>query len=121
MEKHVVMVYPSKGWEGTIDIPIGLSKGTICVSVETLRRSAKAARKERDKIFRQRHHEKQRHHRHRTWRQYWRSDNGQFLKAILVSVLAILTVLFLGEEIRRARQEWWYSHHSIEEIIEERN
>ena len=124
MEKHTVMVYPSKGWEGSIDVPIGLPRGTVYVSVETLKRSAKAARKQRDKIFRQQRHnvkQRRRHRHHRTWRQYWKSDNGQLFKAILVSVLAILVVFFLGEEIRVARQQWWYSHHSVEEIIEERN
>ncbi|MEE3397835.1 MAG: hypothetical protein VZR64_00075 [Eubacterium sp.] len=115
---YPIIVYPSKKWTD-IDVPIGLPKGTICVSVETLRRSAAAAKKQRDKIFHQQ--QQQRRHHHRTWRQYWRSDNGKFFKAILVSILAILTVLFLGEEIRRVRQEWWYAHHSVEEIIEERN
>ena len=120
---HAITVYPSKVWTD-IDVPIGLPKGTICVSVETLRRSAAAAKKQRDKIFRQQQQQrrtKRHHHRHHTWRQYWKSDNGQLLTAVLVSVLAILTVLFLGEEIRVARQEWWYTHHSIEEMIEERN
>lgn len=124
MKKHVITVCPSKGWTGTIDIPIGLPKGTIYVSAEKLRRSAAAAKTQRDKIFRQQqqqHRAKQRRHHHRTWRQYWRSSNGQFLKAVLISVLAILVVAFLGEEIRVARQEWWYAHHSVEEIIEERN
>ena len=123
MKKHVITVYPSKMWTD-IDVPIGLPKGTICVSVETLRRSAAAAKKQRDKIFRQQkqqHRAKRHHRRHRTWKQYWRSDNGKFLKAVLISVLAILVVFFLGEEIRVVRQELWYSHHSIEEIVEERN
>lgn len=120
-QKHYpIVVYPSKEWTGSIDVPVGLSKGTICVSVEKLRRSAKAAKKQRDKIFSQRHREKQRRQRRRAWRQ-WKSSNWSLLKAVLVSILAILTVAFLGEEIRRVRQEWWYSHHSIEEMIEERN
>ena len=120
---HAITVYPSKVWTD-IDVPIGLPKGTICVSAETLRRSAAAAKKQRDKIFRQQRHntkQRRRSHNHRTWKQFWRSDNGQFLKAVLVSILAILVVAFLGEEIRVARQEWWYAHHSVEEMIEERN
>ena len=118
---HPIIVYPSKAWVGSIDIPIGLPKGTIYVSVETLKRSSKAARKRRDKIFRQQHHKKQRRRRHRTWRQYWKSENGQLLKAVLISILVILIVAFLGETIRIARQEWWYAHHSVEEMIEGRD
>lgn len=119
MEKHAITVYPSKTWTD-IDVPIGLPKGTICVSVETLRRSAAAAKKQRDEIFRQQHRAKRRRQRRRAWRQ-WKSSNWSLLKAVLVSILAILVVAFLGEEIRVARQEWWYAHHSIEEMIEGRN
>lgn len=120
-KRYPVVVYPSKPWTGSIDVPIGLPKGTIYVSTEKLRRSAKAARKTRDKIFSQKYHAKQRRRRHRTWRQYWKSDNGQLLKAVLISILVILVIAFLGETIRIARQEWWYAHHSIEEMLEGRD
>ena len=120
MKKHSITVFPSNGWEGSIDVPIGLPKGTIYVSAEKLRRSAAAAKKQRDKIFRKQRCvvKKHRRHRHHT---YWKSSNGQLLKAVLISILTILVVFFLGEEIRVARQEWWYANHSVEEIIEERN
>lgn len=115
-KNHPIIVYPSKAWTGSIDVPVGLPKGTIYVSVETLKRSAKAARKKRDKIFRQ-HRTKQRHS---TW-QYWKSNNGQILKAVLISIIAIMSIAFIGEAIRIDRQASWYANHSVEEMIEGRN
>lgn len=114
-KQHALTVYPSKPWT-SIDVPIGLEKGTVWVSEDTLKRFAARAHRKHEALIRAQRKQKKKktkvHH-------FWRTENGEIAKMFIVAAISIVLVAILGEGIRVARQVYYYGHHQPAEYVTE--